>query len=117
MPRARLRFAAREPIEFALDDVVSFGPPIPGFRAWLGAVFASRGGAYVIRFAGGSVLPFRREELQRVRLTDDGAECAFGEPPHQQVLPMREAEVASYGPEPDDARAWLGRIAQGSGEA
>lgn len=117
MPHARLRFATGEPIEFALADVVAYGPPIAGFRAWLGAVFASRGGAYVIRFADGTVLPFRREELKRVRLTADGAECAFGEPPHQQMLPMREADVVSYGPEPDDVRAWLGRLAQGSGEA
>ncbi len=117
MPRARLRFANREPLEFALEEVVDYGPMVRGLRAWLGAVFASREGAFVVRFRDGSVLPFRREELKRVQLTDDGAECALGEPPRQQVLSIREAEVASYGPEPQDVRSWLGRLAHGSGEA
>lgn len=117
MTRARLRFAHGEPIEFSLEDVVAHGPEVRGFRAWLGAVFASREGAFAVRFADGSVLPFRREELKRVRLTESGVECAFGDPPRQQVLPLREAEVRAYGPEPDDLRSWLGRLAHGAGEA
>jgi len=115
MTRARLRFTEGEPIEIELDDVVDFGPEVRGFRAWLGAVNASREGRWIIRFADERVLGFRREELRRVRVTPAGAELTLGD--DGRVLPIREDEVASYGPEPEGVRAWLGRLAHGSGEA
>lgn len=113
MPRARLRFADGHELEFELEDVVEYGPPVTGFRAWLGAVNASREGRFVIRFADDAILGFRRDELLRLRVTPEGAELALGD--HQ--LTVREADVASYAPEPEGVRAWLGRLAQGSGEA
>lgn len=113
--RARLKFASGEQREFELDEVADFGPPITGFRAWLGAVNASREGRWVIRFRDDSLLGFRREELRRVRMTDAGAELALGE--EQRPLPVREADVLSYGPDPEGLRAWLGRLAHGEGEA
>ncbi len=115
MTRARLRFASGDPIEIDVDEVLDYGPPIAGFRAWLGAVNASRSGAWVIRFADGSLLGFRREELRRVRLSEAGAELTLGE--EQRPLPLREREVVTYGPEPEGVRAWLGRLAHGRGEA
>lgn len=117
MTRARLTFAVGDPIEFSLDDVLAHGPQIRGFRAWLGAVFASSSGRWVIRISGDAALGFRREELRRVRLTASGAELTLGEENAQRVLAVREAEVVAYGPEPDDLRSWLGRLAHGSGEA
>lgn len=115
MPRARLRFASGEQLEFELDDVVDYGPPITGFRAWLGAINASREGRWVIRFHDERVLGFSRAELRRIRLTEAGAELVLGE--EQRALPVREDEVVSYGPEPEGVRAWLGRLANGHGEA
>ncbi len=115
MARARLRFPSADQLEFDLDQVVDYGPPIAGFRAWLGAVSASREGRWVIRFADDRVLGFRREELQRIRITDAGTELVLGG--QQRALPVRESEVVSYGPEPEGVRAWLGRLAHGSGEA
>ncbi|HYY53805.1 MAG TPA: hypothetical protein VFA01_00360 [Candidatus Dormibacteraeota bacterium] len=115
MTIARLRFAQGDPIEIPLDDVVSYGPEIPGFRAWLGAVNASSEGQFLIRFTDERLLGFRRDEIRRMRLTSDGAEVTIGEDP--RVLPVREAEVVWYGPEPPGVRAWLGRIAHGTGEA
>lgn len=113
MTRARLRFPEGDPIELALEDVVDFGPPVPGFRAWLGAVFAATAGRWVIRFDDDEVLGFRRDELRRVRLTADGAELTLGE----RTIAAREANVRSYAPEPEGVRAWLGRLAHGSGDA
>lgn len=115
VPRARLKFADREPLEFDLEDVVAHGPSIVGFRAWLGAVNASREGRWIVRFRDDSLLGFRREELRRVRMTDAGAELLLGDAEHP--LPVREADVVSYGPEPEGLRAWLGRLAHGEGEA
>ncbi len=115
MARARLRFASGEQLEFELDDVVDYGPPIGGFRAWLGAVNAVREGRWVIRFADERILGFRREELRRIRITDATVELVLGA--EERAVVVREAEVASYGPEPGGLRAWLGRLAQGSGEA
>lgn len=115
MARVRLKFATGEQREFELEEVLDFGPPIGGMRAWLGAVNASRTGRWVIRFRDDSLLGFRREELRRVRMTEAGAELLLGD--EQRPLTIREAEVASFGPEPDDVRAWLGRLAHGTGEA
>jgi hypothetical protein len=112
---ARLRFAQGEPIEIDLDDVVAFGPEISGFRAWLGAVNASRDGQFLIRFTDERLLGFRRDEVRRMRLTSDGAEMTVGEDP--RALPIREDEVVWYGPEPQGVRAWLGRVAHGKGDA
>jgi hypothetical protein len=94
--------------------VVAFGPEVTGFRAWLGAVNASRDGRFLIRFTGERLLGFRRDELRRMRLTADGAELTLGEDPRVHAIP--EADVIWYGPEPQGVRAWLGRIAQGDGE-
>lgn len=114
MTRARLSFPQGDPIEFALDAVTDFGPEIRGFRAWLGAVFASTEGRWVIRIGADEILGFRRAELKRVRATPDGAELTLGD---DDAVPIREAEVTSYGPEPEGVRPWLGRLAHGSGDA
>lgn len=115
MTRARLRFTSGAPIELDLSEVVDFGPPVTGFRAWLGAVYASTEGRWVIRIGDGEeVLGFRREELRRVRLTPEGADLTLGD---GQEVTVRESDVRSYGPEPDDVRSWLGRLAHGDGEA
>lgn len=116
MTKARLSFPQGDPIEFVLDDVSAFGPPITGFRAWLGAVFASADGRWLIRIGEDEVLGFRRHELRRIRTTADGAELTFGS---QDAEPIRvlEADVSSFGPEPTDIRSWLGRLAHGTGEA
>jgi len=113
--RARLRFPAGDPIDVELDDVAAYGPVITGFRAWLGAVSASDQGRWVIRFADETVLGFQRSELKRIRLTPTGADITLGDPP--RTLTVGEAEVVSFGPEPAGARAWLGRLAHGKGEA
>ena len=115
MTRARLEFPQGDPIEFGLDDVAAYGPAIPGFRAWLGAVYASPGGRWIIRVGDDEVLGFTREELKRVRLTPEGAELTLGGDEH--VVPVREADVTSYRPEPEGVRPWLGRLAHGTGEA
>ncbi len=117
MTRARLRFPKGDPIVFALEDVVGYGPPIAGFRAWLGAVNASAAGRWVIHLKDDTVLGFRREELKRVRATPDGAELTFGESEAEHVVAIREADVVRWLPEPDDVRSWLGRLAHGTGEA
>ena len=114
MTRARLRFPSRDPIEFDLDEVASFGPEITGFRAWLGAVAASREGRWIIRFTEeDSLLGFQRGELKKVQLTPEGAELTFGE----ETVVIHETDVASYAPDPAGTRAWLGRLAHGRGEA
>lgn len=115
MPRARLKFPQGDPLEFDLDAVAEFGPEIRGFRAWLGAVHASTDGRYVIRFDDDRVLGFAREELKRARIRPDGIELTLGAEDH--AVPIEESEVRSYGPEPEGIRAWLGRLAHGSGEA
>ncbi|MGH2451057.1 MAG: hypothetical protein ACRDGE_07285 [Candidatus Limnocylindria bacterium] len=115
MTRARLRFPTGDPLEFALEDVAAFGPPIEGFRAWLGAVFASPSGAWVVRVGDDEVLGFQRDELKKVRLTPEGAELVLG--PADETVTVREEDVRSYGPEPEDVRSWLGRLAHGTGEA
>ncbi len=117
MTRARLEFASGDPIEFAIEDVTAYGPPVAGFRAWLGAVFASTEGRWVIRFADDAVLGFRRDEIKRVRVTADAVELTVGEEPETRTLTVREKTVVGYGPEPADVRSWLGRLAHGSGEA
>lgn len=115
MTRARLRFPHGDPLEIDLDQVESYGPEIRGFRAWLGAAYASTEGRWVLRFDDDRVLGFARSELRRVRLTPDGAELGLG--PGEDVVTVREADVRSYGPEPEGVRAWLGRLAHGTGEA
>lgn len=116
MTRARLRFPHGDPLEVELDDIVAYGPEITGsLRAWLGAVFASTEGRWLIRFDDDRVLGFRREELKRVRVTAEGAEFVLG--PDESVVEVREADVRSFGPEPTDVRSWLGRLAHGAGEA
>ena len=115
MTRARLRFPAGEPIEVELDEVATYGPEITGFRAWLGAVSASDQGRWVIRFADETVLGFQRSELKRIRLTPAGADITLGGEP--RTLTIAEKDVASFGPEPEGVRAWLGRLAHGTGEA
>lgn len=115
MTRARLRFTQGDPIELELGEIVDFGPPVGGFRAWLGAVYASTAGRWLIRLGDdGEILGFRRDKLRRVRLTPTGAEITLGD---GQEITVREADVRSYGPEPDDVRSWLGRLAHGDGEA
>lgn len=114
MTRARLRFAHGDPIEIDLAEVVDYGPPIGGFRAWLGAVYASTEGRWVIRLGEDEVLGFRREELRRVRLLPEGAELTLGD---GQSVTIREADVRSFGPEPEGVRSWLGRLVHGEGEA
>lgn len=113
--RARLRFPSGDPLEIDLEEVVDYGPEIPGLRAWLGAVFASRSGRWLIRFADDRVLGFQRDELKRVRVSPEGVELALG--PASETVTLREDEVVSWGPEPEGVRAWLGRLAHGSGEA
>jgi hypothetical protein len=115
--RARLRFPAGDPIEVELDEVVAFGPEIVGFGAWLGAVSASDQGRWVIRFADESVLGFQRGEVKRIRLTPTGADITLGTGHEPRTLTIAEKDVASFGPEPEGARAWLGRLAHGKGEA
>jgi hypothetical protein len=115
MTRARLRFPHGDPLEFDLEDVAAYGPEIGGFRAWLGAVFASTEGRWVLRFSDDRVLGFGRDELKRVRVTPQGISLVLG--PADQVVDIAEADVSGYGPEPADARSWLGRLAHGTGEA
>ncbi len=115
MTRARLTFPQGDPLEFPLEEVAAFGPEILGFRAWLGAVYASTDGRWLIRFAEDELLGFRRDELKRIRATPEGAELTLG--PSDEVVAVREADVASYGPEPNDVRSWLGRLAHGQGDA
>jgi hypothetical protein len=115
--RARLGFPAGDPIEVELDEVVAYGPDITGFRPWLGAVSASDQGRWVIRFADDTVLGFQRSELKRIRLTPAGADITLGDAHQAHTLTLAEKDVASFGPEPQGARAWLGRLAHGTGEA
>ena len=115
MTRARLSFLQGDPVEFALEEVMAFGPGIRGFRAWLGAVFASGEGRWLIRLGEDEILGFRRDELKRIRSTPEGAELTLGSP--DNVVPVREEDVTSYGPEPLDIRSWLGRLAHGHGDA
>ena len=115
--RARLRFPAGDPIEVELEEVVAYGPAIGGFRAWLGAVSASDQGRWVIRFADDTVLGFQRSELKRIRLTPTGADLTLGTLDEPRTLTVAEGAVASFGPEPQGARSWLGRLAHGKGEA
>jgi hypothetical protein len=113
--RAQLRFPRGDPVEVDLDQIAAFGPEIGGFRAWLGAVSASDHGRWVIRFADETVLGFQRSELKRIRLTPAGADITLGDEP--RTLTVLEKDVASFGPEPQGPRAWLGRLAHGTGEA
>lgn len=115
MTRARLTFPQGDPLEFPLDEVAAFGPEIAGFRAWLGAVFASTEGRWIIRLGDDEILGFRRDELKRVRATPLGAELTLGD--NDEAVPVSEADVRSYGPEPQGVRAWLGRLAHGRGDA
>ncbi|HEX9436240.1 MAG TPA: hypothetical protein VGA16_03665 [Candidatus Limnocylindria bacterium] len=115
MTRARLRFPHGEPLEFDLDQVESYGPAIGGFRAWLGAVFASTEGRWIVRLTDERVLGFARDELKRVRVTPQGISLVLGG--DERAIDVDEGEVRSYGPEPTDVRSWLGRLAHGSGEA
>src|SRR5437899_443550 len=109
--RARLRFPSGDPIEVDLDEVAAYGPEITGFRAWLGAVSASDQGRWVIRFADETVLGFQGSELKRMRLTPTGADITLDDAP--RTLTVGEAEVVSFVTEPADARACLGRLADG----
>lgn len=115
MTRARLRFPHGDPLEFELDDVAAYGPEIVGFRAWLGAVFASAEGRWTIRFTDDRLLGFRRDELRRVRVTPQAITLVLA--PADEAIDIREDEVTSYGPEPEGVRSWLGRLAHGTGEA
>ena len=115
MTRARLAFPHGDPVEFALADVAAFGPEIGGFRAWLGAVHASAEGRWIIRLVDDEVLGFTRGELKRVRATPVGAELTLGD--DDEAVPVREADVTSFGPEPQGVRSWLGRLAHGHGDA
>jgi hypothetical protein len=115
MTRARLRFVSGDPLEFDLGDVTEYGPEITGFRAWLGAVFASTEGRWVIRFDDDRVLGFGRDELKRVRVTPQGVTLVLGD--RENAIDVDETAVASYTPEPQGIRTWLGRLAHGSGEA
>jgi hypothetical protein len=115
MTRARLRFVSGDPLEFDLADVVDHGPEIAGFRAWLGAVNASTEGRWVIGFDDDRVLGFQRDELKKVRVTPEGISLVLG--PRETVVDVNEGDVRSYGPEPEGVRAWLGRLAHGTGEA
>jgi len=112
---ARLKFPQGEPLEFDLGEVESFGPAIGGFRAWLGAVHASTEGRWVIRFEEDEVLGFGRDDLKRARIRPDGIELTLGA--DERAVEIDEARVRSYGPEPEGIRAWLGRLAHGTGEA
>jgi hypothetical protein len=62
-----LSFPQGDPVEFPLEEVAAFGPDVGGFRAWLGAVYASTDGRWVIRFGDDELLGFRRDELKRIR--------------------------------------------------
>ena len=115
MTRARLRFPHGDPLELDLGDVASYGPDIPGFRPWLGAVHASTEGRWVIRFSDDRILGFAREELKRVRVTPQGTSLVLGAA--DQVVDVAEDEVRGFGPEPVGVRSWLGRLAHGTGEA
>jgi hypothetical protein len=115
MTRARLRFVSGDPLEFDLDDVVAYGPDIEGLRPWLGAVYASPIGQWVIRFDDDRVLGFRRDELKKVRVTPQGISLVLGA--NEDAVDVPEDQVRSYGPEPEGVRAWLGRLAHGTGEA
>ena len=115
MTRARLAFVQGDPVEFDLDEVSAFGPPIGGFRAWLGAVYAAAEGRWVIRLVDDEILGFTRAELKRVRATPVGAELTLGG--DDEAVPVRETDVVSYGPEPQGVRSWLGRLAHGHGDA
>jgi hypothetical protein len=115
MTRARLSFPEGDPVEFPLEEVTAFGPDIGGFRAWLGAVNASTEGRWLIRIGEDEILGFRRDELKRIRATPEGAELTLGDA--VEPVPVREADVRSYGPEPLGIRSWLGRLAHGTGDA
>jgi len=115
MTKARLRFPHGDPLQFELDDVVGHGPEIGGFRAWLGAVYASPQGRWVIHFTDDRILGFGRDELKKVRVTPQGVSLVLGE--NEQAIDVKEDEVRSYAPEPADVRSWLGRLAHGTGEA
>lgn len=115
MTRARLRFPQGDPLEFDLADVVAHGPEIVGFRAWLGAVYASVEGRWVIRFDDDRILGFTRDELRKVRVTPQGISLILGA--NEDAVDVPEDQVRSYGPDPDDVRSWLGRLAHGTGEA
>ncbi len=115
MTRVRLRFPRGDPLEFELDDVASYGPEIGGFRPWLGAVFSSPEGRWVVRFTDDRILGFTRDELKRIRVTPQGVSLVLGA--GEEVIDVREDEVRSYGPEPEGVRSWLGRLAHGTGEA
>lgn len=115
MTRARLTFPQGDPIDFPLEEITAFGPEVTGFRPWLGAVFASAEGRWLIHLGDDEVLGFRRNELKRIRATPDGAEFTLGD--GDEPIPVREADVTSYGPEPTDVRSWLGRLAHGRGDA
>ena len=115
MTRAQLRFPRGDPVEVDLDQIAAFGPEIGGFRAWLGAISAADQGRWVIRFDDETVLGFQRSELKRIRLTPGGADITLGDEP--RTLTVAEKDVASFGPEPQGSRAWLGRLAHGTGEA
>jgi len=115
MTHARLRFVSGDPLEFDLADVAEYGPPITGLRAWLGAVYASSEGRWIIRFDDDRVLGFRRDELKKVRVTPQGISLVLGA--DERVVDVAEDDVRSFGPEPEGARAWLGRLSHGSGEA
>jgi len=118
MTRARLRFKTGDPVLFVLEDVVAYGPPVTGLRAWLGAVNAAAEGRWIITFKeGDEILGFRRDELKKLRATPEGAELVFGEGEAERTVAIREADVVSWSPEPDGVRSWLGRLAHGSGEA
>ena len=94
---------------------MAYGPEIEGFRPWLGAVFASPEGRWVIRFDDDQVLGFRRDELKRLRVAAATISLVLG--PEEKAIDLNEADVRSYGPEPEGVRAWLGRLAHGTGEA
>ncbi len=79
------------------------------------AVLPRRDGHTVIRFADETVLGFQRSELKRIRLTPSGADITLGEQP--RTLTVLEKDVVAFGPDPVGARAWLGRLAHGRGEA
>jgi len=113
--RAQLRFPRGDPVEVELDQIAAFGPEIAGFRAWLGAVAASDRGRWLIHFRDETVLGFQRSELKRIRLTPSGADITLGDEP--RTLTVAEKDVESFGPDPQGARAWLGRLAHGTGEA
>lgn len=115
MSRARLRFPHGDPLEFEIDDVSGYGPEVTGFRAWLGAAFASTEGRWVVRFSDDRALGFGREELKRVRVTPQGISLVLGA--EERVVDVNESDVESYGPEPEGVRSWLGRLAHGTGEA